>query len=120
MSTLVDMLMCDKLFIYSFACATVACLNKYWCMWASTIFFNILTQNGWKHCYFYHWPSDSVFDNQRDQATSLEYNRKKEIPKIWRFGKGNFLADPTQIHWNYLQIYKNDTDLSFYIISILY
>ena len=50
----------------------------------------------------------------RDQTTNFDNNRKKEVPKIRKFDKENFLADLTQINWNnYLKIYKNDTDLSF-------
>ena len=50
----------------------------------------------------------------RDQTTNFDNNRKKEVPKIRKFDKENFLADLKQIDWNnYLKIYKNDTDLSF-------
>ena len=50
----------------------------------------------------------------RDQRTSFENIRKKEVPKIWKFDKENFIADLTQIDWNnYLKIYNSDTDLSF-------
>ena len=49
----------------------------------------------------------------RDQITNSDNNRKKEVPKIRKFDKENFLADLKQIDWNnYLKIYKNDTDLS--------
>ena len=66
----------------------------------------------------------------RDQAASFEYNRKKEVPKILKFDKENFLVDLTQINWNhYLDIYKSDAGLcfnlflkknNFYIIRILH
>ena len=50
----------------------------------------------------------------KDEATSFEDNRKKVVPKIWKFGKENFVADLTQIGLNnYFEIYKNDTELSF-------
>ena len=50
----------------------------------------------------------------RDQAANFDNNRNKEVPKIRKFNKENFLADLTQINWNnYLKIYKKDTDLSF-------
>ena len=50
----------------------------------------------------------------RNQTTNFENNRKKEVPKIPKFNKENFLADLTQIDWNnYRKIYENDTDLSF-------
>ena len=45
----------------------------------------------------------------RDQAANFDNNRKKEVPKIRKFNKENFLADLTQISWNnYVKIYKND------------
>ena len=34
------------------------------------------------------------------QTTNLENNRKKEVPKIQKFAKENFLADKTQIDLN--------------------
>ena len=50
----------------------------------------------------------------RDQTTNFDNNRKKEVPKIRKFDKENFLEDLTQTDWNnYLKIYNNDTDLSF-------
>ena len=59
------------------------------------------------------------------QTTNFENNSKKEVPKIRKFDKENFLADKTQIDLNnYLKIYKSDTDLSFElflrIIDFLY
>ena len=53
----------------------------------------------------------------RDQATNVDNNRKKEVPKVGKFNKENFLANLTQIEWNnYLKIHKNDTDLSFELL----
>ena len=49
-----------------------------------------------------------------DQTTNFDSNRKREVPKIRKFNKENFLADLTQIDRNnYLKVYKIDTDLSF-------
>ena len=54
------------------------------------------------------------FSITRDQATNFDNSRKKEVPKIQKFNKENFLADLTQVDWNnYLEIFKNYTNLSF-------
>ena len=53
----------------------------------------------------------------RDQTTNFDNSRKKEVPKIQKFGEENLLADITQVDWNnYLKIYKNDAELSFELL----
>ena len=48
------------------------------------------------------------------EITNFDNSRKKEVPKIRKFDKENFLTDLAQVDRNnYLKIYKNDTDLTF-------